>query len=321
MPREVVITTGARLHFGILSHGAASPRQFGGVGVMIDQPGFVIRARRASADDLQCGLWQARVATLLSRLRAPGTAGTAPPPMCIAIEHAPAEHAGLGSGTQLGMAVARICSILSGEAEVTPEALARRAGRGRRSAVGLYGFQVGGLLVEAGKSHQDDISPLAARVDFPGEWRFLLVRPRGAEGISGTEEAGGFARLLSMPETLTDRLCRLALMEILPSAIERDFSQASESIGRFGRLVGEYFAPVQGGVFADERMRRLAERLEARQIRGVGQSSWGPTLFILCPGAAFAEDLARELASESAACDCEFTIAAPLNRGATIECY
>lgn len=319
MPREIQITTGARLHFGLMSHGGSGRREFGGVGVMVDRPGFVIRASPSAADELQCGVWRARVELLLSQLRAADSTGEEPGPLRLEIHHAPPAHAGLGSGTQLGMAVARIYSLLEGEIDVSPEDLARRAGRGGRSAVGLYGFQYGGLVVEAGKLPAEEISPLVDRVDFPDEWRFVLTRRKGAVGISGTEESSGFARLGPMREAVTDRLGRLALDEILPSTKERDFTKASAAIGQFGRLVGEYFAPVQGGVFADEQMRRLAERLETRKIHGVGQTSWGPTLFILCPSASFAEDLAAELATEPSGRDCEFTIAAPLNRGAAVD--
>ena len=322
--REVVVTTGARLHFGFFAHGQAQRRQFGGVGVMVDQPGFVVHARRTLADELACGVWIDRVAALLSRLRSLNPDRITRQPLRIEIQKAPAAHAGLGSGTQLGMAVAKAVSLLSEEQNLPAAELASRAGRGARSALGLYGFQYGGLLVEGGKLAPQAISPLVARVEFPAEWRFVLVRPRGAAGISGSEELNGFSQLAPMPVSLSDRLCRIALTEILPAVVEHDFSQTSDAIGRFGRLVGEYFAPAQGGVFADDRMHRLAQTLAARDIRGVGQTSWGPTLFILCPSAAFAQDLTADLMSDLAAkitgTDCEFTIAAPLNRGATIAC-
>lgn len=285
---------------------------------MIDRPGFVLRASPASTDELHCGSWQKRVAELLWRLRAAGRSGAVPGPLRLEIAQSPPAHAGLGSGTQLGMAVAKICSMMQGDVETPAAELARRAGRGLRSAVGLYGFQYGGLVVEAGKQAPDEISPLVARIDFPVEWRFLLVRPRESMGLSGTEESGGFACLAPMAEALTDRLCRLALAEILPAAIEHRFDEASTAIGQFGRLVGEYFAPVQGGIFADDRMRRLAEKLPS-DVRGVGQTSWGPTLFVLCPGAEAARGLAAELARDPIAADCEFTIASPLNRGAAVE--
>ncbi len=240
-------------------------------------------------------------------------------PLRLEIVQAPPAHAGLGSGTQRGMAVAKILSVLAGEPDMSAMELARRAGRGLRSALGLHGFQHGGLLVEAGQRAPGEISPLVAHVDFPDQWRFVLARPAGATGLSGTDELKGFARLAPMPQAITDRLCQIALMEILPAVIEHDFTQAGESIGQFGRLVGEYFAPIQGGVFADERMRRLAGVLESRGIRGFGQSSWGPTLFVLCPDADYASQLARDLSHDSAGAECEFTIAAPCNRGARVE--
>jgi beta-RFAP synthase len=319
MSHEIVVTTGARLHFGLFAHGQKGRRQFGGVGAMIDRPGFVIRARPAPVDEWQCGLWQARVAELLSWLRASSRPEAVPAPLRLEIVQSPPAHAGLGSGTQLGMALAKICSIVAGERDVPAALLARRAGRGRRSAVGLYGFQYGGLVVEAGKQSPDEISPLVARVELPGGWRFVLVRPRGAMGISGSDEVAGFARLPPMSEAVTDRLCRITLTELLPAAAERDFQGAGAAIGELGRLVGEYFAAVQGGVFADEQMRRLAAKLTARGLRGLGQTSWGPTLFILSPDAASAQGLADDLARDHDTANCEITIAAPLNRSATVE--
>src|SRR5260370_6137805 len=114
-----------------------------------------------------------------------------------------------------------------------------------------------------------------------------------------------------MSNELTANLCALALTEILPAAIEHDFARASDSIGRFGRLVGEYFAPVQGGTICDTQMRELAKSLQARGIQGVGQTSWGPTFFGLFPSTAFSQDLAPELSAAPAAADCEITVVAP----------
>ncbi len=319
MLREIVVTTGARLHFGFFAHGQEGQRQFGGVGAMIEQPGFVIRMTPAPHDDFQCGVWQGRVMALLGRLRAAGQGTATEMPLRVEIVAAPPAHAGLGSGTQLAMALAKAVTALAGQTDLPHSELARRAGRGRRSAIGLHGFQHGGLLIEACKRAPEEISPLVARVDFPEEWRFVLVRPRRATGISGTEESNEFSRLTPMSRELTANLCALALTDIVPAVIEHDFARASQSIGRFGRLVGEYFAPVQGGVIADGQMREIAESLESRGIEGVGQTSWGPTLFVLCPSTPFAQDLAVELSTATAAADCEITVVAPLNRGATVD--
>src|SRR5690349_17677468 len=99
--KSVVVTTGARLHFGLLAHGQAGCREFGGIGVMIDRPGFVVRASVAPLDELLCGAWAGRVETLLAGLRTCGEGGFFTGPLRLEIVQAPAAHAGLGSGTQL----------------------------------------------------------------------------------------------------------------------------------------------------------------------------------------------------------------------------
>lgn len=200
-------------------------------------------------------------------------------------------HAGLGSGTQTALALAAALARLAGEADIAAVELARRVGRGARSALGIHGFQRGGVLVEAGKRTPDEISPLVARLPFPAEWRWLLFTPPNAHGLSGYAERSAFARLGAMPAATTDRLCRLVLMDLLPSVVTADFDAASAAIHEFGRLNGEFFAPIQGGLFADPRMAQIADWLISQGCRGVGQSSWGPTLFALCPNHPTAESL------------------------------
>src|SRR5690349_7408193 len=97
--KSTVVTTGARLHFGLLGHGHAGHREFGGIGVMIDRPGFVVRASPAPIDELVCGVWHERVVALMTRLRSAGSGACGP--LRLEILSAPPAHAGLGSGTQL----------------------------------------------------------------------------------------------------------------------------------------------------------------------------------------------------------------------------
>ncbi|HTI50496.1 MAG TPA: beta-ribofuranosylaminobenzene 5'-phosphate synthase family protein [Planctomycetaceae bacterium] len=318
--RQITISTGARLHCGLLARGASSGRQFGGVGIMISPPGFVLRATRSSTEEAvgdEC--WRQRLLSVAARCRVAALPDRQPPPVRWELLETLPPHAGLGSGTQLGMAVAGALALLSGEWDVSAPELARRAGRGLRSAIGLYGFSQGGLLIEGGKTAEQAISPLVARAALPEDWRFLLIQPRDAAGLSGDEERQGFAHLPPMPATTTDRLCRLTLLNLLPAALEARFDDFGEALYEFGRRVGEYFAPAQGGTYADPRMRQLVPALHARGFRGIGQSSWGPTLFVLCPSVDAAQSLSRELATEHLCLNCALTIAAPRNRGADVE--
>ena len=49
-PEACSVSTGSRLHFGLLAHGGESVRQFGGAGMMIDFPGVNLKAVRDDAD-------------------------------------------------------------------------------------------------------------------------------------------------------------------------------------------------------------------------------------------------------------------------------
>ena len=321
MPRQVVITTGARLHFGPLSYAPNSPRYFGGIGAMIDSPGFVVAVSASDRDEVlgpEAAAARARQTVITYRDRCPAERQ---PPLCrIEVRAEIPGHVGLGSGTQLAMAIGEALALLAGESRIDVTSVAQRVGRGAKSAVGIHGFTRGGFLVDAGRRSAASIGTLAARAEIPHFWRFLLVAPPLVEGLSGTAESIAFSRLSPMPESTTKRLCRIALTQILPGFIEMDFGACVTGLFEYGRLVGEYFAPAQGGVYADPRMRALLEHLhDGRRIAGVGQTSWGPTVFVLTPMHDSAESLRDDLARDARWSDCRFHIAAPLNTGAAIE--
>lgn len=333
MPQEVIITTGARLHFGLLANRPRAGRDFGGAGLMIEQPGLRLMARGlgrgsdaayggARGDQhSQNGLGktiQNRVEEFAARYRARCPADVLPPACRIEVLEGIPPHIGLGSGTQLGLAVARALACLAGDDSADAATLAQRVGRGKRSALGIHGFAQGGFLVESGKLQADQISPLVARTDFPSEWRLVLVTPPQVAGVSGTTELEAFAKLAPLPETVTERLCRILLMELLPAVVEHRFDACGDALYDFGYTVGEYFAPVQGGAFSNPRMKELVQVLRARGIRGVGQTSWGPTLFALCEQASLAESLRHDLEGDSNWGDCTVRVTKAKNLGAHV---
>lgn len=315
---SVSITTGARLHFGPLSVAAPSGGRFGGVGVMIDSPRTVLSASPAEFDSVDGdSSTVARVTEFLRRIRQSAAAASVPP--CrIRIQQTIPSHCGFGSGTQLGLAVARAVSLLANAPEPNLQTLARRVGRGLRSAIGLHGFERGGFLVDGGRVQSDALGTLVARVDFPSEWRFVLAAPRRAAGLSGEAEQTAFARQSAMPVSLTAELCRIVLMDWLPSVMEADFRRCGESLFTFGHAVGEFFAPAQGGVFAHPRMSEWAGLLRRSGVEGVAQTSWGPTLAALCPNENTAAQMRDDFANDASWSDCTFEVVSALNRGADV---
>jgi beta-ribofuranosylaminobenzene 5'-phosphate synthase len=326
---QVTVTTGARLHFGLLAHAPKASRQFGGVGLMVERPGFQVSVSNVSTSsfpddspiDAYSGPpdWRHRVLDVVRHCRERSHDRQPPFRAHWELTSTIPSHIGLGSGTQLGLAVAQAWTAFQhGEAESDATKLAGLAGRGLRSALGIHGFQLGGLLVEAGKRSSEQISPIVARADFPAEWRIVLICPRGELGLSGTAEITAFAALPAMSNACSAELCRIVLMELLPAVHEADFAVCSDALFRFGWMIGEYFAPAQGGVFASRRMAKLVDWLRQNGIAGVGQSSWGPMLFSLCPDAITADALQADLRASDWG-DCDTLSVAGKNSGAKIQ--
>ena len=349
MTDQVEITTGSRLHFGPLFCGRTSGRRFGGVGLMIDRPRCRVSVRRSRGN----GEPGASATGALRRggrgwseakprqLEAPGLPfGPAPAtlpaefrpivekciagmteiigdvgPVCVEIHESIPRHRGLGSGTQTALAIAQGIHVLHRGEAADAEALARITGRGLRSAIGIHGFQRGGFLIDAGKRHGDAVGALAARCDVPDDWRFVLIAPRDAAGLSGQTERDAFARLPQMPAPTSAELCRIALTELLPAVRGGDFPAFAAALYDYGQIVGEYFAPVQGGCYAHPEMSRLTAELRADGFAGVAQSSWGPTIAVAVRDAGTATELADNVTNRGEK-SCE--IAGPRNGGATV---
>jgi beta-RFAP synthase len=78
---------------------------------------------------------------------------------------------------------------------------------------------------------------------------------------------------------VTDRLCRLILLGLLPAVIEHDLDSFGASLVEIQRHVGRGFAPAQGGTYAHPEIESIIAMLKSEGLQGAGQSSWGPALY------------------------------------------
>jgi beta-RFAP synthase len=243
------------------------------------------------------------------------------PPCRIAVCQSPEAHTGVGTGTQLGLAVAAGLNalFLPDAPRLSAAELAASSGRGHRSAVGTYGFQLGGLIFEPGKRPGEPIAPLKRRVPLPTEWRFLLLRRGTGCGLSGDVEKRAFDQLPPVPTDATCQLTRLASEEILPAAEAGRFDEFAEAVYKYGYLAGACFAQIQGSAFAGPEIAELVQTLRDWGVRGVGQSSWGPTVFAVLPNSAAAEALEARLRRTYPPNELSLTATAANNLGARIE--
>jgi beta-RFAP synthase len=218
----------------------------------------------------------------------------------------------------LGLAVARALAVRYG-LDLPAIELARRVGRGRRSALGIHGFQAGGFLVEAGQGERGEVAPLVAHTDFPEAWRVVLVLPSSGQGLHGPPEIQAFRDLSPDAQARTDALCRLVLLGMLPALSEADCRTFGEALYEFNRRSGEFYREVQGGVYAGAAVARQVEFLRRQGVAGAGQSSWGPAVFAVVENADRAEVVVRRLRQEFAIGAEEVLVTSGGKHGATAE--
>jgi beta-RFAP synthase len=225
----------------------------------------------------------------------------------------------LGVGTQLGLAVATGLRRYLQLPDLAVAELSAAVGRGGRSAVGTYGFQSGGLIVDGGKYAGETLGKLVKRADVPEEWRFLLVCPPDAEGLTGSCESAAFDSLPAVPDSVTNELWSITNDKLLPALEAKNCAAFGEAVYQFGRIAGECFAAAQGGTFASAEIADLVASIREFGVAGVGQSSWGPTVFAITPNDVEADKLVTWMRSKREFALYETTIARPNNCGATIE--
>jgi beta-ribofuranosylaminobenzene 5'-phosphate synthase len=303
----------ARLHLGMLAvaGGGDGARRFGGLGVSVGRPAVVIEAEPAGELSAE-GADAQRALTFAHRCR--DTLGLAGGAHLRVVEAIP-QHVGLGSGTKLALAVAQTLAALEGR-DVDAPGLARAAGRAARSAVGMWTFALGGLVVEGGhRPEAERPAPLLARHPMPEEWRVVLVVPAAAPGLSGDAEQDAFGRLVPAPER-SAVIAQLVLTSLLPALVERELEEFGAALTRVQALVGDSFAAAQGGRF-HPRAGGLVEALLRFGAAGAGQSSWGPTVYGIVGSEAAGRELVRRM--EDVVGEGSVELVAFDNRGARLE--
>jgi beta-ribofuranosylaminobenzene 5'-phosphate synthase len=283
-PERVRVQAPGRLHLGFLDPAGTLGRRFGSLGLVVDGPETIVDIGRASSDS-----FEALAASEAALERARGHVETlrratgCRTPLALYLRSTLPAHAGLGSGTQLALAVGRaFCAAF--DIPITTPQLAFVLGRGARSGVGVAGFEMGGLLVDGGPRADGTPAALLARIALPAEWRVLLVLDPRSAGLSGAAERSALAGLAPLPRAAAAEICHEVLMRVLPGAAGAEFAPFATGLTRMQQLLGEHFAPAQEGrAFTSQAVGRLLQWIARNTEAGIGQSSWGPTGFAFLP--------------------------------------
>ncbi len=288
---RITVESHARLHLGFVDLNGNLGRRFGSLGLGLNGLSTRVTAERSGSfyvdgdDSVRAKDYALRV------LRGLGL----PHHLRLSVKSSIPVHAGLGSGTQLALAVASAITELFGlDCEIQQRAVL--TGRGQRSGIGIGVFETGGFVFDGGHAPTTIVSPVVARFEFPQQWQVILVWDEAQQGLSGAAEMTAFEVIQAMDEALAATLCRRMLLGVFPALVERDFESFSDHISAIQQAMGAHFGPSQGGQFTSAAVADAIRWVQqTHRIVGVGQTSWGPTGFAFVDGEAQAGQLLEAL--------------------------
>jgi beta-ribofuranosylaminobenzene 5'-phosphate synthase len=289
---KVYVKTPARLHFGLIDMNGDMGRFFGGLGVAIDHPNVVLEAQTSTGfsvtgEKTEQTTWFAKQFIKTYHINSG---------VSIHVEQAIPEHVGLGSGTQLALAVASALAKLF-NVQASFQELALAMGRIKRTGVGTTVFELGGFVVDGGKKMKngsivsESFPPLIFRYPFPEDWKFVVAVPDTKKGLAKAEEKNAFSQVPPMPAETVGKLCRLMMIKMLPALVDHDIGSFGDALTQIQVTIGNCFADVQGGTFSSSAAADTIDYMKTCGAHGVGQSSWGPAVYGLTQSKTEAEKL------------------------------
>ncbi len=297
---RLTIRTPSRLHFSLIDMNGSLGRVNGSIGLAINYPNFIVKASPSSElKTLGGGVYLVKRAASIFykqfelKMRA-----------TLEVKSTIPRHVGLGSATQtllgVGTALSRIHGIKLSALE-----LARIMGRGGTSGIGVAIHQSGGFVLDGGhnlKLKKEELfvpssastsppPPTLIRYDFPKEWMFVIAIPKVQKGSHGMKEVNIFRERCPVPSEDVGSICRIILMKMLPSLVEKDIEgfgyglNALQDLG-FAKATQDLMHPTVNAC-----LRFMREN----GAHGSGQSSFGPTTYGLVDGESEAKKLSSKV--------------------------
>ncbi|MGC9516787.1 MAG: beta-ribofuranosylaminobenzene 5'-phosphate synthase [Methanomicrobiales archaeon] len=296
----MIIKTPSRLHLTLIDMNGAYGRIDGGVGITIENPQLVLEAEsipeknieiifdssNKESSNLNKDLRNNYIFKIESAANKMSDFLNIGHGFKFTVKKLYLSHSGLGSGTQLSLAVGKAVVNISGE-EVKTQQIAKIVGRGGTSGIGVAAFDYGGFLVDGGheKSQKADFlpssassaspPPVIARYNFPEDWKIILAIPNIDDRVSGLKEINIFQEYCPIPLKEVQKLSHLILMKMMPAVLEKDLDSFGFSVNQiqevgFKKIELKLQNPV---------IKKIMDNMRSSGADGVGMSSFGPTIY------------------------------------------
>tara|TARA_B100000524_G_scaffold276391_1_gene153563 strand:- start:1608 stop:2555 length:948 start_codon:yes stop_codon:yes gene_type:complete len=287
--KKIYLNSPARIHLGFLELDPKSNRNFGSLGLAINSFPTIIEGNLFTKNIInkEKEKFNEIISNIQSRYEIQ--------PCKIKINKSSPEHSGLGSGTQLALSIGIILTKLS-QKKISVNQVAKILERGKRSGIGINCFKKGGFIIDSGKiKGKNNVPSIIFHNKWPKNWKLILIIDNNAKKIFGKRESKKFKKLNKVKSNFSSQNCKSVLMKIMPSIKEKNFADFCSGIQEIQENTGHAFAKFQGGMYSSKNVGKIFNELEKMGIKGYGQSSWGPTGFVLCENALEQKSLIEEI--------------------------
>ncbi len=327
------ITAPCRIHLSLIDENGYTGRVDGGIGVMLDRPNVVLEVSN-SADEftIECNKYYKESVHVINEKASKifKHFHISNKNFHFHLKRYYPSHVGLGSKTQLSLAVATAITKLKG-LNTNIEELTKLVERGGTSGIGWRGFETGGFILDGGHDfgkgkEKETFLPSSAsssadpaltifRYYIPKNWRFVLVIPNVKKGAYGDEEISVFQNYAPIPRNEVNEVSHQIIMKVIPGILKNDLSCFGEGLKRI-QSIG--FKKVEIDL-QHEIVKDLLKFFENYGLKAYGMSSFGPSIIGIVESDLEAEILLKQIQRNQKYSGSHIYICKPNNNGAKIE--
>ncbi len=288
LPVEVQVSASARIHVTLIDMNGTRGRVDGSVGFAVRDPCLRIAVSRRPGGPVVHADSESTRQRVANELVRAAQALDVKPDLDVRVESMIPAHQGLGSGTQLRLALLQAVGTLHGR-PFSPADLGRAAGRGGTSGIGIHCFAAGGIVIDGGHTVASKpaflpsrfaegapIPPVLFAHPAPPEWSVVLAMPERAGGLEGAAERDFMIANTPVPLAEVQAVSHTVLMGLMPAVVERDltaFGQALTTLQDVGWKRCHWARPELAP------WRSLVDVVVAAGAGGAGLSSTGPLVY------------------------------------------
>ncbi|MFW9969369.1 MAG: beta-ribofuranosylaminobenzene 5'-phosphate synthase [Candidatus Odinarchaeota archaeon] len=328
------ITTPCRIHLSLIDENGYTGRVDGGIGLMLDRPNVVFEASNSAKEfKIEAHKYYRESIEVINEIASKvfKRFNINNKNFHFNLKRYFPSHVGLGSKTQLSLAISTAITKLKNIDHLTHEDLTKLVERGGTSGIGWKGFKTGGFILDGGHDfgrgkEKETFLPSSAstsadpaltifRHEIPENWRFVLVIPNVKKGAYGDEEISVFQNNAPILRSEVNEVSHQVIMKILPGIIKNNLSCFGEGLKRIQNIGFKRIEiDLQHQIVKD-----LLKFFDDYGLKAYGMSSFGPSVIAIVESDSEAETLLREVQKNKKNRGGHIYICKPNNTGAKIE--